>query len=528
MNIKEIIINEAEGSNPSSSPRDNSSSAFKQAADSVGNFTKDVGSSLYNMGAGVVDAGVNTYKGVKNAVTNPEQTKKDFEKWGDRQGEKIDWAIKNPKQAALTTAQTADDMVRAGTNALTFGYADKAAAKANSLLKGTTYDDPVHGTGELQKQYGLSADAKDRSPIASDVGEIGSAFVPFGAFNVGLKGADLLARGVSKALPAVTKAANATRVGRGTGTAVKTVTGLGAGVAADKAAAKGAEKLDPNNPYVTDRTIKEAGWDRATRILARDAENLEGGGGGRGFGSAERSGVASAGSSSRLRQASQPQSAAPSSTSAYADRQQQRIDQVRQNSINRTSSSTPPSATAPRTTTSTPSTPRTRTNPTQTAQTASDAERAALDAAVEKRLADLEKGPGYLKRMGTKIKDTAITTGLTGAGLYGGYKYLLGPAPDAEADAVNQYKQDFKAAYDRDDDYNPKDDEPIDNPEPTSEPQQQNSQSANNPQQTNTSNGSMGDAYKSNDKKSSSNDLSNLEESTNDLKRVKYLIGYRN
>jgi hypothetical protein len=215
MNIKEIIVNE---SRPTT-----------EGWDDIVNYGK-------NIASGVSDLATRAGK----AAIDPET----YKQAGRDIAAGAKFAVNNPKQAALNVAQTADDAVRAGTNALTFGYADKLDAKMNSMVNGTDYDN------ELKKTYASSADALDRSPTASTAGEIGSYFLPVGAFNAGMKGANLVTRGIAKSLPKATAVANTTRTGQVASKVAKGTTGIAGGFAADKAAAAGAKKLDSNNPYI--------------------------------------------------------------------------------------------------------------------------------------------------------------------------------------------------------------------------------------------------------------------------------------
>jgi len=74
--------------------------------------------------------------------------------------------------------QAVDDAMRGVANGLTFGYADKAAAAANSAVKGTAYDD------EIKAQR---AQTEAGGPIET-LGELGSGFLlPVGATGAAMK-----------------------------------------------------------------------------------------------------------------------------------------------------------------------------------------------------------------------------------------------------------------------------------------------------------------------------------------------------
>lgn len=132
------------------------------------------------------------------------------------------------QKAAQDTLQTADDFVRSMANAATFGYADKLAAKMSSAFGGgKDYDT------ELKKEYGKSAEAGGRSPIASTAGEIAGT-VASPAF---AGGAALGTKALSKVAP------NVGKIGQ-------FVAGTAGGIAADTAAEKAAKAVDPNNPWI--------------------------------------------------------------------------------------------------------------------------------------------------------------------------------------------------------------------------------------------------------------------------------------
>lgn len=141
--------------------------------------------------------------------------------------------LPSSQQKAQSQLQTADDFVRAMANAATFGYADKAAAWLASKTGGKDYET------ELGKEYGKSAAAGQRSPIASTAGEI-TGMVASPAFAGGAK---LTAAGLSKLAPQA-------------GNLSKFVAGTAGGLAADTAAEKIAQKADPNNPWLKEGNKK--------------------------------------------------------------------------------------------------------------------------------------------------------------------------------------------------------------------------------------------------------------------------------
>lgn len=141
--------------------------------------------------------------------------------------------LPSTQQKAAGQLQTADDFVRAMANAATFGYADKAAAWLSSKMGGKDYET------ELGKEYGKSAAAGQRSPIASTAGEItGTVASPAFAGGAAL-GTKALARVAPQA-----------------GTLSKFVAGTAGGLAADTAAEKLAQKADPNNPWLKEGNKK--------------------------------------------------------------------------------------------------------------------------------------------------------------------------------------------------------------------------------------------------------------------------------
>ena len=213
MNIKEIIVNQ---SHPTNESWDDVVAYGKNVATGVGNLATRAG----------------------KAAIDPET----YKQAGRDIAAGAKFAVNNPGQAAFNVAQTADDAVRAGTNALTFGYADKLAGMGDAAVKGTNTDT------EIKKQYGKSADALERSPIASEVGELASYAVPLAPATLGAK---IAVKGATKILPKVldTTAKKSINIG-GKGTAV-----AGGGVAGDLAAKEVATQFDPNNPK-----LKEGSW----------------------------------------------------------------------------------------------------------------------------------------------------------------------------------------------------------------------------------------------------------------------------
>ena len=135
--------------------------------------------------------------------------------------------------------QTTADAARAGANELTYGHYDKGAAAANATIKGTDYDT------ELKKQYGKSAEAEKRSPIASEVGRVASYAVPVGAAALGAK---LAVKGATKILPKTLN--TATKTGKAISIGSKGGAGITGGVAGDVAAKEIATQFDPNNPHL--------------------------------------------------------------------------------------------------------------------------------------------------------------------------------------------------------------------------------------------------------------------------------------
>lgn len=412
MNIKEIIINE---SRPTT----------EGWGDDIVDFGKNVAT---NVGDLATRAG--------KAAINPET----YKQAGRDIAAGAKFAVNNPGQAAYDTAKTVDDAVRAGTNALTFGYADKLDAKMNSMINGTNYDD------ELKNTYGASADALERSPNASTAGEIASYFVPVAAFNAGMKGANLLSKGISKFAP---KAVATSKTGRVAGKVAKGTAGLAGGLAADKAAAAGAKKLDPNNPYVDESKLD---------FLKKDAR-----------------GAAASGSKANSLRKAAGKPPAPGSL-------------------------TPPKMSGGKGPTSPVPIKPAPIKPADASKTsATDTERMSN---LEKRVDKVD--PSF----GRKVGNWATKKAVQGAGLYGLYKvgqYELSPddsGPHTKKYNDSDYAKQWDAAYKAKQDA----EKPAENP---------NKNTNSRPQNTDTDNGSMfsKDTFK---------------ESSTELERVKYLMGYRN
>lgn len=433
MNIKEIIINE---SRPTT----------EGWGDDIVDFGKNVATGAGNLATRVGKAAIDpeTYKQVGNAIAS---------------GAKF--AVNNPGQAALNTAHAVDDAVRAGTNELTFGYADKLDAKMNSMINGTNYDD------ELKNTYGASADAQDRSPIASKVGEIGSYFAPVGVFNAGMKGANLVTKGLSKAVP---KVVASNKAGKVAGKVVKGTAGVAGGLAADHAAASAEKKIDPNNPYL------DEGKNNILGFLQKDVRDLEGGigGGSGGFGSK------AAGTTSSLSNKLRSASSAPTATQpTFVQKQQQMSDRVKQNAMNK-------STTQPKT-------------------SATDTERISN---LEKRVDKVDPSIGKkVANWATKKATDLAVTGALGYGAYKGAEKLAFSPDDSGPFSTKADNSDFAKQYDAARAEKQKQDADNNAQKPEN--------NTSTPQSTDTDNGSMfsKDTFK---------------ESSTELERVKYLMGYRN
>lgn len=79
------------------------------------------------------------------------------------------------KDTLQNVGQTADDALRAASNALTFGGRDRLEGYLNSLVSGKTYNEATN------EQVKLSEEARKRSPYASVAGDVGGALVIPGA-----------------------------------------------------------------------------------------------------------------------------------------------------------------------------------------------------------------------------------------------------------------------------------------------------------------------------------------------------------
>jgi len=443
MNIKEIIVSESK-SRPT---------------------TEGWGDDIVDYGKNVASAVGDVATRAGKAAIDPET----YKQAGRDIAAGAKFAVNNPGQAAYNTAQAVDDAVRAGTNTLTFGYADKLDAKMKSMMGSNNYDD------ELKNTYAASADALDRSPIASKVGEIGSYFAPLSVFNAGMKGANLISKGLSKVVPS---AVATNKAGKVAGKVVKGTGAIGGGIAADKAAAAGAKKVDPNNPYVD-----EGKFDKGANVLARDLEGGSGGFGGKAAGTTSLS--------NKLRSASTP---TPGS-----------LKPPKMSGGQGPTSSIPTKKPTP---TPTP-TPKPKTTDTQPKTSATDAEQRL--AKVEKTVGDIDKtvNPSIGRRVGNWAGRTAgnlaVGGALTYAAIKGAEKYAF--SPDDSGPHTKKYN-DSDSAKKWDAAYKAKQDAEKPAEKPTENPNSK-------PQNTDTDNGSMfsKDTFK---------------ESSTELERVKYLMGYRN
>jgi hypothetical protein len=218
-------------------------------ADDVVDFGKEVGTDVASIPKGIWGRAKDTAK----AAFDPDTYIKAGSDARDATDRGIEFAKKDPEGAAKYAVdkglEAGGDFTRAGLNAATFGGTDYARAGVNSLIKGTKFDD------ELSKEFNKSADARDRSPIASTLGDL-TGLVANPAFGLGIKGAGLAAKTVApsivKALkyaPNKTAVDIAKNVAKGT---VKNPSKLAVGIAAEKAAQKAAQKVDPDNPYVNE------------------------------------------------------------------------------------------------------------------------------------------------------------------------------------------------------------------------------------------------------------------------------------
>lgn len=178
------------------------------------NWASDAGQSISDFGSGV--------KATVTGKENPQAAQRSPTAYSSfRKG------MENP-------LQTADDAVRSMANAATFGYADKLAALGKSTNQGTNYNT------ELGKEYNLSAQAKERSPIASTTGEIAGDIVN-PAFGAGMKLGSKFAQSAFQGAKGVQKLATVP---------ASVATSVTGGVQADKLARKGLQTLDPVNPYL--------------------------------------------------------------------------------------------------------------------------------------------------------------------------------------------------------------------------------------------------------------------------------------
>lgn len=172
------IINEGRGGGSASA---NQSSSFVQdIGDFAGRVKQDVahtGKFLGDVGKSAIDP--ETYK----------QAGRDIQQGWEQ-------AKKDPKQAAINAAQTADDAMRSAANAMTFGGADYVASK----LGGT----------DVEAEKAKSQAAWERSPKASMAGAVGGSLADIG-FLAGTKAAGkLLGRTLPKATTTPGKIATGT------------------------------------------------------------------------------------------------------------------------------------------------------------------------------------------------------------------------------------------------------------------------------------------------------------------------------
>jgi hypothetical protein len=232
---------------------------WQDTKDFVGNIGNSVVSDVKSAGDFVSGAANKAADTAKYAYNNPQQAWQDVKTGAKNTAnaavDTAKWAYHNPGQAIKNVAQTADDAVRAAANTATFGYADTLAAKGDSLIKGTNYDD------ELTNQYQQDVDAAKRSPNATTAGEL-AGFVMDPAFAGGAAlthaGLNAVGKGIAKtatrAMPNV--AANVAKTGaalpKTTGTAKlagKVYADIKGGNAADEVAKAGIRQVDPDNIY---------------------------------------------------------------------------------------------------------------------------------------------------------------------------------------------------------------------------------------------------------------------------------------
>lgn len=174
------------------------------------------------------------------------------------------------KAHAADFAQGTNDAVRAAANAATFGGADYAAAAGNSMLNKSDFKT------ELGREFNKSADAMDRSPVATTVGQVaGSVASP--VFAAGAIAAPKLAATAMgpKAVQSLQKAV-APVPGQSVRNTAKNVagaagtmgTGIVGGLGADAAAKGVAKQMDPDNPYL-DSVV-----DTVSAIKEEDADTV--------------------------------------------------------------------------------------------------------------------------------------------------------------------------------------------------------------------------------------------------------------
>ena len=224
MNIKEIILNERLGATGAK----NQPSVFQDIGDFAGRVKGDIahtGEMLGNVASDTYKTAIDpeTYKkagntiasGAKYAYNNPGKVAKDageayldygrsagnfFTNQGldkalaykdskikgtdyDKEFQKQQQISRNAyarSPIAASIPQTVDDAMRAAGNAATFGLADKAVAGVDSVRKGTKYDD------EVKAQDAATIAGWERSPNASMAGTIGGSMLD-PAFMAGYK-----------------------------------------------------------------------------------------------------------------------------------------------------------------------------------------------------------------------------------------------------------------------------------------------------------------------------------------------------
>lgn len=184
MNIKEIILNERLGA----SGAKNQPSVFQDIGDFAGRVGSDIVGTGKMLGTAASDAGSKVADVAKKVYNDPKQAARDV---GDTIKSGAKYAYNNPGEVVRTIGQTADDAVRAGANAATFGLADKLSAGIDSVRKDTKYDD------EVKAQDAATLAAWERSPNASMAGSVAGAVVDPGFY----LGAKLAGKGLNAALP---------------------------------------------------------------------------------------------------------------------------------------------------------------------------------------------------------------------------------------------------------------------------------------------------------------------------------------